>query len=121
MNESAKYPLVHKTLGLIYNELKTVLVNCKNPRSRICEPIRQLNDLLLDSLSDEGQDRARMYLDTQMMLEPLDAMALAKIGEDGGVGLSQNRRLSILATVKCMTEVMEARPAHIGSIDRRRL
>lgn len=121
MNESAKYPLVHKTLGLIHDELKTVLVNCKNPRSRIYEPLRQLNDLLLDSLSDEGQDKARMYLDTQMMLEPSEAMALAKIDDDGGVGLSQNRRLSILATVKCMTEVMEGRPAHIRSIDRRRL
>jgi serine/threonine protein kinase len=126
MYESAKYPLVHKTLGQIYDELKAVLVDCKNPRSRIYEPLRQLNDLLLDCLSDEGQDRARMYLDTQMMLEPSDTMALARIGEeeedDDDVGLSQNRRLSIMASVvKCMTEVMEGRPAHIGSIDRRRL
>lgn len=122
MCESAKYPLVHKTLGQIYDELKAVLVDCKNPRSRIYEPLRQLNDLLLDCLSDEGQDRARMYLDTQMMLEPSDAMALAKIGEDDDDGLPQNRRLNVLATVvKCMTEVMEGRPANIGSIDSRRL
>lgn len=122
MYETAKYPLVHKTLGQIYDELKTVLVDCRNPRSRIYEPLRQLNDLLLDCLSDEGQDRARMYLDTQMMLEPSDAMALAKVGEDDDVGQSQNQRLSVLATVvKCMTKVMEGRPAHIGSINRRRL
>ena len=122
MYESAKYPLVHKTLGQIYDELKAVLIDCKNPRSRIYEPLRQLNDLLLNHLSDEGQGRARMYLDTQMMLEQSDAIALANISEDGDVSLSQNRRLSILATVvKCMTRVMEGRPAHIRSIDRRRL
>lgn len=122
MYESAKYPLVLKTLGQIYDELKTVLVDCKNPRSRIYEPLRQLNDLLLDCLSDKGQDRARMYLDTQMMLEPSDAMALTKIGEDDDVGQRQNQRLIVLATVvKCMTKVMEGRPPHIGSIDRRRL
>lgn len=121
MYESAKYPLVHKTLGQIYDELKTVLVDCKNPRSRIYEPLRQLNDLLLDCLSDVGQDQAHMYLDTQMMLEPSDAMELAKISE-GDVGQSQNQRLSVLATVvKCMTKVMDGRPAHIGSIDYRRL
>lgn len=122
MYESTKYPLVYKTLGEIYEELKTVLVDCKNPRSRIYEPLRQLNDQLLDCLSDGGQDRARMYLDTQMMLEPSDAMALAKSGEDDDIGQSENQRLNILATVvKCMTKVMEGRPAHIGSIDRDRL
>lgn len=122
MYESAKYPLINKTLGQIYDELETVLVDCKSPRSRIYEPLRQLNDLLLDCLSDEGQDRANMYLDTQMMLEPSDAMALANIGEGDDVGQSQKQRLSVLANVvKCMTKVMEGRPAHIGSIDRGRL
>lgn len=122
--EIAKYPLVYETLGQIDNELKSVLVECRNPRSRIYEPLRQLNDLLLDCLSDEGQDRARTYLDTQMMLETSEAMALEKTGDEKGddVGQSQDRRLGVMASVvRCVTKVMEGRRAHVRSIDRGRL
>lgn len=115
MYKNVKYPFVQKTLEQMYDELKIALVDCKNPRSRICEPVRQLNDLLLDCLSGEEKDRARVYLDTQMMSEPSDALELVKISEDNYVGQSQ--RLSILATVKCMTKMMEGRPAHIRSIN----
>ena len=119
-NESADYSWIHQILGQIHDELKAVLTDCKNPRSRIFEPLRQLNDLLIDSLSHEGQNRARKYLDTQMMSEPSDAIELAKLGEDDA-SLSQGRRLSILATVKCMTDVLFERPTHSESIDCRRL
>jgi hypothetical protein len=119
MYESANYSLVHQTLGQIHDELQVIQVNCKNPRSRIYEPLRQRNDLLLDCLSDEGQDRARVYLDTQMLLEPSDVVALASISQDEDISLPQIGRLRMMASVvKCVTEVVEGRPAHVRSIDR---
>ena len=119
-SESANYSLIYETSEQIHDQLEAVSIECKYPRSRIFEPLRQLNDLLTDRLSPEGQIRERVYLDTQMMLDPSDATELARIGKDNA-SLSLDRRLSILAAVKCMTGVLQGRPAHTGSIDRSRL
>lgn len=59
----------------------------------------------------KGQARARVYIDTQMMLSDSDTVALANIREDN-TGLPQDRRLSILSTIKCMTNILQDRPAH---------
>lgn len=47
-------------------------------------------------------------------------MQLAGLGKDSTVG-SQDRRLIIRATIKCMTELLETRPAHPAFIDPSRL
>jgi serine/threonine protein kinase len=119
-NENVDYPFVYETLTQIQTELEAVLVNCANIRSRIFVPLRELNDLLIGRLSHKGQNRARLYLDTQILLTPSDKDILAKIGERDSQQL-QDQRLSILVTVKCMNEILQKRPVHSGSIDRKRL
>jgi serine/threonine protein kinase len=115
-NETKISPLVYETLGHLHDHLEAISLDCNNPRSPIFEPLRQNNDLLIDHLSHEGRDRARTYLDTQMMSEPKIA-ELAIIGENNPT-ISQDSRLRIMATIKCMAEVLQGRPAHPAKIDR---
>jgi serine/threonine protein kinase len=115
-NETKISPLVYETLGHLHDHLEAISLDCNNPRSPIFEPLRQENDLLIDHLSHEGRGRARTYLDTQMMSEPSVA-EMATIGESNPT-LS---RLSIMAAVKCVTELLRRRPAHPADINRSRL
>ena len=119
MYEGAEYTRISEILAEIHNELNLVSTSYRNPRSRIYEPLRQLNDQLLDSLSTDDKDRASAYLKIKILSKTSDAMALAKIGEGDTIGKedktgpSQVQRLSVLAAiVKCIREVMEERPVH---------
>lgn len=119
-NDRENHQLFQEIVSQMHQQLQAILPNCQNPKSLVFQPLRQLNDLLIDRLSHEGQSRASVYLDTQMMSNASDTLALAQMAE-GDPSMSQARRLSIWATVKCMTEVLQGRPSHDGSIDRSKL
>lgn len=121
--ESVSCAFLYETLKQLQNELVFVLDNCVAPNSRVYGPLRQLNNLLIDSLSQAGQERAHRYLDRQILLtsSDIELTALMESQTSDGGGPSQAQRLSILAAVKCMTEMLRERPAHSGRIERTRL
>ncbi|KAI9777742.1 MAG: hypothetical protein M1816_004597, partial [Peltula sp. TS41687] len=98
-----------------------------NTFSFVCETLEQLETELkvvldddMDISSREGQDHARIYLE-QRLSATLDMGALVGFGRDDGDSSSLAQRFSIMAAVKCMTEILRERPAPSGYIDRKRL
>ena len=118
--EISDCPPVYETLGQIRVQLEGISCDCENPRSRSFEPLLQLNDQLIKSLPDKDQRQASVYLETRIMsgLSDSDTVELAKIGEKAP-GLA--RRMSAMASVKCMAEMLQNRPTHFRCIDRSRL
>ena len=119
--ENGDHEVIQATLEQILDRLGDILGTCKTPRRPLFQPLRQLNDLLIHSLSGEGQNHARFYLDTETMLSLSKQLALTNTEEDDSIDEPQMQRLRMLATIKCMNEVLEQRPTHENFIDHERL
>ena len=119
--EDGDHQLIQATLGQISDGLGNILGTYKSPRRPLFQPLRLLNDLLIGSLSSEGQDHARSYLDTETMLSLSKQLALNNIEEFDSIDQPLAQRLRMLATIKCMNEVLEQRPTHGNFIDHNRL
>lgn len=83
--ENEDQQVIQATSELIFDGLEDILSTCNSPRRPLFQSLRQLNDLLINSLSIQGQDHARFYLNTETMLSLSKQLALTNIEEDDSI------------------------------------
>ena len=112
--------LVERTLMRLPGELENVLAQGRSSKAPIFQSLGQLNDVLVDDLPLDGQNRADYYVTAHMMRDASGELAAAPLDEDP-IDNTHLMRLKLLATVKSMNQVLKERPSNEWRLDRKRL
>ncbi|KAL9062825.1 MAG: hypothetical protein Q9161_009732 [Pseudevernia consocians] len=112
--------LVERTLMRLPGELENVLAQGRSSKAPIFQSLGQLNDVLVDDLPLDGQNRANYYVTAHMMRDASEELAAAPLDEDS-IDNTHLMRLKLLATVKSMNQVLKERPSNEWRLDRKRL